>query len=82
MAQFQSNLVRDGKGGQIKFPIFISQADMDLKVQNKVIAVTGGGNGIGRELVLHLLARGAGVAAIDINGPALQETVEFAGNNR
>ena len=30
MAEIQSNLVRDGKGGQIKFPIFISQADMDL----------------------------------------------------
>ena len=30
MAQMQSNLVRDGKGGQINFPIFISQADMDL----------------------------------------------------
>jgi hypothetical protein len=30
MAEMQSNLVRDGKGGQLKFPIFISQADMDL----------------------------------------------------
>ena len=30
MTEMQSNLVRDGKGGQIKFPIFISQADMDL----------------------------------------------------
>lgn len=30
MAEIQSNLVRDGKGGQIKFPVFISQADMDL----------------------------------------------------
>ena len=30
MAGMQSNLVRDGKGGQIKFPIVISQADMDL----------------------------------------------------
>lgn len=30
MAEMQSNLVRDGKGGQIKFPIFISQAEMDL----------------------------------------------------
>lgn len=30
MAEMQSNLVRDGKGGQIKFPIFISQDDMDL----------------------------------------------------
>ena len=30
MAEMQSNLVSDGKGGQIKFPIFITQADMDL----------------------------------------------------
>jgi len=30
MADFKYNLLRDGKGGQIKFPIFISQADMDL----------------------------------------------------
>jgi hypothetical protein len=30
MAHLQSNLVRDGNGGQIKFPIFISQEDMDL----------------------------------------------------
>jgi len=53
-----------------------------MKVQNKVVVVTGGGDGIGRELVLHLLARGASVAAVDINGPALQETVELAGNKR
>jgi len=30
MAEMQINLVRDGKGGQIKFPVFISQADMEL----------------------------------------------------
>ena len=30
MAPMQTNLVRDGNGGQIKFPIFITQADMDL----------------------------------------------------
>jgi hypothetical protein len=30
MAEMQSNLIRDGKGGQIKFPAFISQADMDM----------------------------------------------------
>ena len=30
MPQMQSNLIQDGKGGQIKFPIFISQEDMDL----------------------------------------------------
>src|SRR5258706_7633543 len=30
MTEYQSNLVSDGKGGQIKFPIFVSQADMDF----------------------------------------------------
>lgn len=49
-----------------------------MKVQNKVFVVTGGGNGIGRELVLNLLSRGASIAAVDINGAALQETVEIA----
>jgi len=53
-----------------------------MKVQNKVIVVTGGGNGIGRELVLQLLSKGASVAAVDINEPALQETVELAGVNK
>ena len=50
-----------------------------MKIENKVIVVTGGGNGIGRELVLGLLARGARVAVVDISGPALQETVRLAG---
>ena len=49
-----------------------------MKVQNKVVVVTGGGNGVGRELVLNLLTRGASVAAADINESALQETVELA----
>jgi NAD(P)-dependent dehydrogenase (short-subunit alcohol dehydrogenase family) len=50
-----------------------------MKVQNKVIVITGGGNGIGRELVLNLLSKGAHVAAVDINASALQETVGLAG---
>ena len=50
-----------------------------MKVRNKVIVITGGGNGIGRELVLNLLAKGARVAAVDINASALQETVGLAG---
>jgi sulfotransferase family protein len=40
MAEFKSNLVRDGKGGQIVFPIFISQADMDL-IENEFVAKDG-----------------------------------------
>lgn len=53
-----------------------------MKVQNKIIVVTGGGNGIGRELVLNLLGKGAVVAAVDISEPALQETVDLAGSKR
>jgi short-subunit dehydrogenase len=52
-----------------------------MKVANKVIVVTGGGNGIGRELVLSLLSRGANVAAVDINQLALEETVRISGAN-
>jgi NAD(P)-dependent dehydrogenase (short-subunit alcohol dehydrogenase family) len=53
-----------------------------MKVQNKVIVVTGGGNGIGREIVLNLLAKGARVAAVDVNELALQETENMAGDRR
>ncbi|MDX9954030.1 MAG: SDR family oxidoreductase [Anaerolineae bacterium] len=50
-----------------------------MKVQNKVVVVTGGGNGMGRALVLALLAKGARVAAVDINAAALEETLASAG---
>ena len=52
-----------------------------MKVQNKVIIVTGGGSGMGRELVLNLLSKGARVVAIDINETTLQETLALAGVN-
>jgi NAD(P)-dependent dehydrogenase (short-subunit alcohol dehydrogenase family) len=53
-----------------------------MKVQNKVVVVTGGGNGLGRELVLALLSKGASVAAVDIHTAALEETLTLAGARR
>lgn len=50
-----------------------------MKVQGKTIVVTGGGSGIGREMVLLLLKRGARVAAVDINEATLNETAALAG---
>src|SRR5690606_20193583 len=51
-----------------------------MKVAGRTIAVTGGGNGIGRELVLELLDRGARVAALDRSVEALARTAELAGD--
>jgi short-subunit dehydrogenase len=53
-----------------------------MKVQGKTIVVTGGGNGMGREIVLLLLNKGARVAALDINEAALKETASLAGGNQ
>ena len=49
-----------------------------MLIPGKVFAVTGGGNGIGRDVVLALLAKGARVAAIDISEKGLNETVALA----
>lgn len=49
-----------------------------MKVRDKIIVVTGAGSGIGRQLALCLLARGASVAGVDLNASTLQETAELA----
>ena len=50
-----------------------------MKVAGKVVVVTGAGSGMGREVALELLRRGARVACVDINEASLAETVTLAG---
>ena len=49
-----------------------------MQVTDKVFVVTGGGNGIGREVVLALLSRGGLVAAVDRSRDGLDETAHLA----
>lgn len=49
-----------------------------MEIRGNVFVVTGGGNGIGREVVLALLAQGARVAAVDLRAESLAETARRA----
>jgi 3-oxoacyl-[acyl-carrier protein] reductase len=48
---------------------------MDLK--DKVIVITGGGQGLGRAIACGLAARGAKLALVDLNQERLDETVQM-----
>lgn len=49
-----------------------------MQITGKTWVITGGGSGMGRELVLQALTRGARVAAVDVRAEALQETADLA----
>jgi NAD(P)-dependent dehydrogenase (short-subunit alcohol dehydrogenase family) len=50
-----------------------------VEVHDRVAVVTGAGSGIGRAMVAHFVARGMKVAAADIDGDAVTESVRLAG---
>ena len=50
-----------------------------MKLNGKTAVVTGAGGGVGRQLVLQLLDKGANVAAVDISAQALNATKLAAG---
>lgn len=52
-----------------------------MNLTRKTFVVTGAGNGLGRELVLQLLQKGAHVAAVDIREDALASTAQLAGTD-
>lgn len=49
-----------------------------MRLENKVVVVTGGANGMGLELVKQLLSKGNKVAAVDIDGERLNALKESA----
>lgn len=52
-----------------------------MKVKDTVVLVTGAGSGMGRQLTLELVRRGARVAAVDMRQESLEETRSMAGGS-
>lgn len=50
----------------------------DMQITDRVFVVTGGGNGMGREVAIELIRRGARVAAVDLSEAGLAETAGLA----
>ncbi|MCM3226703.1 SDR family oxidoreductase [Terribacillus saccharophilus] len=47
-----------------------------MEFTGKVVVVTGAGNGIGKAVALHYAAKGAKVAAVDLDQAAVEQTVQ------
>lgn len=53
-----------------------------MNLKDKVFVVTGGGSGMGRELSIQLVKKGARVAIADINQEGMNETAQMAGSDK
>jgi 3-oxoacyl-[acyl-carrier protein] reductase len=51
-----------------------------MELNNKVVVITGGGQGLGRSMALALAAKGAKLALVDLNQAKLEETVQLCKN--
>lgn len=51
-----------------------------MQINNKVFVLTGAGSGMGRDMTLQLLEKGAKVAMVDIHEDAMKETRDLAGD--
>ena len=50
-----------------------------MLLKDKVALITGGGNGIGRAIVLRFLRDGAKVVTVDLDQAGMEETLKEAG---
>lgn len=53
-----------------------------MQVKDKVIVVSGAGSGMGRELTIQLVKKGATVAMVDLHEETMAETAELAGEEK
>lgn len=53
-----------------------------MNFKDKVVVVTGAGGGIGKELTLALLEKGAKVAAVDVRDEYLKQLAEYVGEKK
>jgi NADP-dependent 3-hydroxy acid dehydrogenase YdfG len=73
--------LRDSENSKIGIGLICLYLGGKMKVANKTALVTGAGSGMGRQITLELVKRGAKVIAVDMRSETLEETKKLAGKN-